>query len=268
MIDSILWELRQRRTAIIWWSIGSIVLTLVILALFPSIRDQAKDFNQVINQLPEGLRGLKTGGAKSVDVADPVQFLNSQLFYATLPILWIILAITRGNSVLGQDEQNHTIELSLSRPISRTKLLIAKLLSMSAELLFVSGATLLAIIFFAPIFEIRVGTLPIIIATIYTSLFCLSFGLVAFACQAAGKKLRKFAVPGAVLLSFGSYIIASLSGLTNWLEIPVKFAPFHYFQPEKILQNETVTGLNLYLLLTFVSSLIVAYIGFKRRDID
>src|SRR5580765_339000 len=133
MIPTLLWELRQRKSAITWWTIGSVVLAVVIVCLYPSIRDQANQLNQVMNQLPPGLRELKTGGSTSVNVADPVQFLNSQLFYATLPILWIILAITRGGAVVGRDEQNHTLELLLARPVSRAAVLTAKALSLLVE---------------------------------------------------------------------------------------------------------------------------------------
>src|SRR6476646_2802285 len=107
MMQILAWELRRRRTALLWWTIGSVVLSVVIMLLYPSIRDQANQLNKVINALPPGLRELKTGGAASVNVADPIAFLNSQLFYATLPIVWILLAITRGSAVLGHDEQNH-----------------------------------------------------------------------------------------------------------------------------------------------------------------
>lgn len=57
MIHVILWELRQRRKAILWWTIGSVLMTLVILALFPSIRDKAADMNALFNQMPKELQG-------------------------------------------------------------------------------------------------------------------------------------------------------------------------------------------------------------------
>jgi hypothetical protein len=109
MIDTILWELRQRRIIILWWTLGSVLVSVLILVLYPPIRDQANQFNQVINQLPQGIRELKTGGSSSINVADPVAFLNSQLFYITLPIVWIILAVTRASGILGRDEQDHTL---------------------------------------------------------------------------------------------------------------------------------------------------------------
>lgn len=268
MIPIIKWELHQRKTAIWWWIVGSVVLSVVILALYPSIRDQANQLNQVINKLPPGLRDLKTGGARSVNVADPVAFLNSQLFYATLPILWIILAITRGSSILGRDEQSHTLELLLARPISRGRLLAGKALSFILEFACVGAATLLAITLLASHFGLHIGSAHLAITTLYTLLFSLSFGFIAFALQAATSLARRVASTAAILISFGGYLLASLSGLTDWLQTPAKFAPYHYFEPLKILHGQAVTGLNIYLAGVFVLALVVSYVGFRHRDIS
>jgi len=262
------WELRQRRYAILWWTLGSVLLTVLIMALYPSIRDKANDLNQVINQLPQGLRELKTGGAESVNVADPIAFLNSQIFYATLPIIWIILAITRGSSILGRDEQNHTLELTLARPVSRGRILLAKALSLITEFVVVGGITLLAIMLFCPLFDLHVDASHVAIATVYTAGFSLSFGLIAFALQAAGNFTRRLASVIAVIIGFGGYLIASLSGLTNWLKVPAKLAPYHYFAPDKILAGQPVHGLNLYLTGVLIFTILVSYFGFRRRDIN
>ncbi|HSX42619.1 MAG TPA: ABC transporter permease subunit [Candidatus Saccharimonadales bacterium] len=268
MIASLLWELRRRRFAILWWTLGSLVLVVAILSLYPSIRDQANQLNKVINQLPQGLRELKTGGSQSVDVADPIAFLNSQLFYASLPILWIILAITRGSAVLGRDEQNKTLEVLLARPISRGRLLLAKGLSLVAEFAVVGGITLLAVVVLNPVFDLHVGTSKLALATLYTAAFSLSFGLIAFALQAASSLTRRAASVVAVFLGFGGYLIASLSGLTDWLKIPAKLAPYHYFAPDKIMHGQAAVGLNMYLAGVLVIMTAVAYIGFRHRDIS
>ncbi len=268
MIATILWELKRRRNAIFWWTLGSVILTVVILALYPSIRDQANDLNKVINSLPQGVRELKTGGASTVDVADPIAFLNSQLFYATLPILWIILAITRGSGALGREEQDHTLELLLARPISRSRLLLAKVSSLVLEFVIVGGATLAAVILLAPVFDLHVGAWALTEATLYTIAFSLSFGLIAFALQAASNITRRAASAIAVLISFGGYLLASLSGLTDWLETPAKLATFHYFAPDKIMHGEMVTGLNIYLIGSLVLCAIISHVGFRRRDIS
>ena len=267
MIPILKWELRRRRGAIFWWTLGSVVLTVVILLLYPSIRDQANQLNKVINELPSGIRQLKSGGASSINVADPIGFLNSQLFYATLPILWIILAITRGSSVLGKDEQNHTLELPLARPVSRGRVLSAKALSLIVEFVCVGGVTLAAIVLLAPLFDLHVGSMHLLLATMYTVLFSLSFGIIAFALQAAGSLARRSAIAIAVIIGFGGYLLSSLSSLTHWLETPAKFAPYHYFTPDTILRGHTAYGLDIYLIGVFVLGTVISYVGFRRRDI-
>lgn len=268
MHNVITWELRRRRTALVWWTIGSIVMTFTIIALFPSIRDKAHDMNQVINQLPPELRGLKTGGASKVDVGDPLEFLNSQLFYATLPMIWIILAITRGAGILGRDEQNRTLELLLARPLARGKLLAAKTAAYALEFLVVGGLTLTALLLLAPLFDIHLAASKLVIATVYTVLFSMSFGYIAFALQAASSLTKRAATAIAVAVGFGGYIIASLSGLTSWLDVPVKFMPYHYFRPADILHGHVPAGLVVYLLGVFVGGSLLAYVGFRRRDIE
>lgn len=268
MKDVIFWELRRRRTTIIWWMIGSVAMTALIIALFPSIRDQAAEMNRVINQLPPELRGLKTGASGIVDVGDPLQFLNSQLYYATLPLIWIILAITRGSSILGREESNRTLEVLLAQPISRTKLLLGKLFSFAIEFAFVGGATLLATIVLAPLVDMHISTARLTTTMLYTLLFCFSFGLIAFSLQAASRLTRRMATAAAVVIGFGGYLLASLSSLTDWLRWPVKFLPYHYFVPLDPLTGKTPRGLIVYLASIFIIAISFAIVGFRRRDIE
>jgi ABC-2 type transport system permease protein len=264
----VLWELKRRRTALVWWTIGSIVMMVTIIALYPSIRDQAAQMNQVINQLPPELRGLKTGGSGTVDVGNPLEFLNSQLLYATMPMIWVILAITRGSNILGREEQTRTLELLLARPVSRTRLLTAKALALLLEFCVVSGITLVLLLCLAPLFDLHVATGPLALATIYTALFSLSFGYIAFALQAASAMTKRAATVAAVALGFGGYILASLSSLTDWLEVPAKFSPWHYFSPLTVLQGHLPHGLMVYLILVFIIGTLVAVAGFRHRDIE
>ena len=268
MKDVILWELRRRRTALFWWTVGSVAMTVMILTIFPSIRDQATQMNELLNRLPPEIRNMKAGGAATVDVSNPLDFLNSQLYYATLPLIWIILAVTRGSSTLGRDESHKTLELLLARPISRTKLLLAKFFSFAAEFLIVGGATLLATLLVAPMVDMDVAASKITAATFYTTLFCMSFGVIAFALQAFSLRTKRMATAIAVTVGFGGYLLASLASLTDWLEWPAKLFPYHYFMPLDVLNGKTPSGLLVYLVGAFGLGLTLAIIGFKHRDIE
>jgi len=268
MIAVILWELRRRRGVLIWWCLGSAILIAGIMSIYPAIHHQADQLNKVFNQLPEGLRQFKTGGATSINLADPMAFLNSQLFYVTLPILWIILALSRGSAVLGREEQSHTLELLLARPLSRSRLLVSKALALILEFVAVGLVALAVIVGLAPSLGLHISTWHLVLATLYTLAFSLSFGLIAFALQASSSLTRRAASAIAILLSFGGYLVASLSSLTHWLINPAKLAPYHYFTPDKVLNGQPVHGLDIYLLGIVVLSVLISYFGFRRRDID
>ncbi len=268
MLEIIKWELERRKVTIFWWTIGSIILTATILTLYPPIRDQAAQMNQVINQLPPELRNLKAGGINKIDVGNPEQFLNSQLFYATLPIIWIILSITRGNSILGKEETDHTLELLLSRPISRIRLLLAKAMSLFFEMLIVGGLTTILVLVLCPIFDLHVANSRLISVSFFTLIFCLSFGYIVFVLNAISQTTRKIATIIGVVASFGGYILSSFSGLTDWLQQLIKIFPFHYFSPLSILNGDVSKGLVLYLVAIYVFGTILAIAGFNRRDIN
>ena len=262
------WELKQRKTAILWWTVSAIAICALILLIYPPLRDQAQQFNKVINQLPQGLRQLKAGATGKVDVANPIDFLNSQLYYITLPILLIILTVTRGSSLLGRDEQDRTLELLLARPISRGKLLAAKAWSGIMETFVVSAVSTVAVIVLAKAINLDVATPKLLVVGLYTWLFCLSFGAIAFALTAAGRFTKRSSTGIAVLASFGGYLITSLGGLNHTVGSFAKFTPYHYFAPEKIMRGQGITGLNVYLIGILVACAIMAYTGFRSRDID
>ena len=264
----IAWELKQRKTAIFWWTLSAVTIVVVILLVYPPLKHQADQFNKVINQLPDGIRQLKAGGTGKVNVADPVDFLNSQLYYITLPILFIILTITRGGALIGRDEQDHTLELLLARPLSRGRLLFGKAMAGILETFFVAAVSTLAVIVFAKAVGMHLATGRLVATGLYTWLFCLSFGAIAFAITAAGRLTKRASTGIAVLISFGSYLVASLGGLNQTLANVAKFLPYHYFEPEKVLKGQHVSGLNVYLIGIFLVTTIVAYNGFRSRDVE
>ena len=267
MIPLIRWELSQRKKAIFWWAFIAVITVALLLAIYPSIRAQAAQLNKIVNSLPNGLRQLKNGDS-DLGISSPVGYLNSQLFYITLPILLIILSVTRGSSLLGREEQSHTLELLLARPIKRSTLLAAKALSGIIEVLIVSVAATVTAVILANAVSMNISDVHLLVTCFYVFVFSLSFGAIAFALTAAGRVTKGASTAIAVAFGFGGYLFAGLSALSHSIEIPAKLFPYHYFAPDKILTGKPVTGLTIYLLGIFVFSSALAYFGFRRRDID
>ena len=267
MISIIIWEIKQRKNYLFWWTLSIVSIIATLLLVYPSIHSQADQLNKVLNQLPAALRDLKTGG-NQVDITSPVGYLNSQLFYATLPFMQIIMAIGLGSSLLARDEQNHTLELLLARPISRGKLLAAKALSGLSLMLIVSVIGAIATVILAKLVNLQIATGYILAASLYTMLFSISFGAIAFTLSAASNSTRRASMGVAVALSFGGYLLASLSGMSHYIETPAKLLPYHYFNPAQILVGHVAVGLNVYLITTAFAAVLISWLGFRRRDIN
>jgi ABC-2 type transport system permease protein len=261
-----LWEIRHRRNYIIGWSIAMAVLMILLLSIYPSIHDQAGKLNSVLNSLPAAVRNLKTGGS-AVDISTPIGYLNSQVYYATLPLFFIVMSIGLGGSLLARDEENHTLELLLARPVSRGRILGAKAFAGIVCVELVALVSMAVILIMAPLVNMHISAAHLCLTTLYSFLFSLSFGAIAYALTAVGTGTHRIAVAVATLLSFGSYIMATLGNLSHYLQTPAKFFPYHYYSPDQLLLGRVTLGLNIYLISCFLICIFAAWLGFRSRDI-
>ncbi|HSX30048.1 MAG TPA: ABC transporter permease subunit [Candidatus Saccharimonadales bacterium] len=259
-------ELWQRRTGIIWWSIGVAALVGMDMLLYSSIKDQAAELDQALKNMPPAIMALFADGA---DFLSPAGFLSGRIYYLLLPLLFSIFAIRLGATLIGSEEKHGTLELILARPVSRTKLLISKFVAGALTLSILGVVALItALVCLKPSGLTGISYSAIAITTLQAVLLASLFGMLAFTLIALGGKARGAASGVAALFAFGSYIIASLESLIDWLHTPALLMPYYYYQPAKILSGAShepkqliaFTGLILMLL-------VVSWFGFRRRDI-
>lgn len=259
-----LWELRRRRNFIIWWSVGVVALIAVLMSIYPSIHQQAAQLDQIMKQLPESVRALRGG---ENDLSSPVGYLNAELFYITLPLLFIIMAVNLGSGLLAKDEQEHTLELILARPASRGTILLAKALSGLTIITLIGIVATLTAVIAAKLVGMDLAPGYIVLASVGTTVFAASFGALAYALSAASIFSRKLGIAIAVIASFGGYLLESLSSLNDVVKSFAQLLPYHYFKPQDLLAGKLDEGLVLYMLGIFVACSIVSFVGFRRRDI-
>lgn len=257
------WELIRRRTSTIWWIVGVVALVALTVLSYGAVKDQASELEQAFGSLSSGASSF----VGTADLFSPEGFLNSNLYYITLPILYIILILNLVSSLLGKEENDTTLELLLSRPISRGKVLAAKATAAMIILGIVGLMATLATIGSAQLIDLDIDMGALVLTNVMTVLFSATFGAISFAMLAASQVTRRFATLTAIILSFGGYIITSLAGLVSWLETPAKFLPYHYFDTEKLLEGTLPLSLVIYIIGTFIIAKLVSYYGFRRRDI-
>lgn len=257
------WTLWQRRWSILWWSLGIGLFIFVNLIFYPTVRDQASQLNQSLEQMPDAARSLFTDTA---DFLSPIGYLSSQIFYLMLPMLLSILTIGMGSSLIAKEENEGTLELLLSRPISRGRLLASKAMAGITVLLIVGLVALIITVIVCAVVNIEVGLGNVALAAFMSMIMALLFGAIALYMTAIGRKGRLASVGVASLIAFGGYIITSLVGLASWLKWPDKFLPYHYYHPGDIL-NGHFSIWNLIGLLVAIGTLgVLSWLAFRSRD--
>jgi ABC-2 type transport system permease protein len=256
-------ELHRRRFYLLWWSLGIIALVALTILAYGSIKDQADELNKSFGHLSSGISSF----VGTSDMFSPVGYLNSQLFFITLPILFIILSVTLTGNLVSKEESRGTLELLLARPIGRSHLLAAKALAGALIVAILGAVTAVCTILSSLAVDIGISSGYLLLATMWMVLFAGAFGAVAFMLYAASRATRRLAAAVAILLSFGGYILSSLGGLVHGLAWTGKLLPYHYYNPGEILTGHVATGLMIYVAAMYVVCLTVAFIGFRHRDI-
>lgn len=258
------WTLRQRKWSTFWWALGIAALITLTLIFYPSIKNQTSQLDQSFNQIPQSAKSLITD---TPDLFSPVGYLSSQLFYLMLPMLFSILAIGLGNSLISREENDGTLELLLARPVSRGKLVFNKALAGLVILAIIGAAALAVTVGVCKLVGINVGIANIAIATIYSVSLAGLFGAVAFFVASLGRTGRLASIGAAALIALLGYIISSLDTVVSWLKWPSKFFPFHYYQPGEILYGHHSWWPLVFFGLITLLLVVLSWLAFRRRDI-
>ena len=74
------------------WSVGIVSLITLTLGFYPSFRDQADDFNEMIEKMPEGIKSL-IGMGGGVEPLSPIGYLSHEIFAFVLPSILMLSLI-------------------------------------------------------------------------------------------------------------------------------------------------------------------------------
>jgi ABC-type transport system involved in multi-copper enzyme maturation permease subunit len=108
------------------WSIIGVGILVGLMALYVINMLNSMDFSQLeeyINSLPDSLIALLGG---ELDITNPYSFTSSYIY----SFMWLycgIFLVYMASSLIPQDVENHTIDLTLSKPVSREEYLIGKI---------------------------------------------------------------------------------------------------------------------------------------------
>jgi len=252
-----LWE---RRRAVLWWSVGVVALVGVTVLFYPSVRDSAADFQDMLDQLPEAVRTLFVGNI--TDLSSPIGYLNSQIFATNGPILLLILAIGRGSRAIAGEEQEHTLDLLLSTPVSRRRVVVQKFGALVVEVVILGAVLWGATAASAPAVGLDVPLTDLAAATLHMVLFAIGFGAIALSAGCATGR-RAAAIGVGSVVAVAAFLLNSLAPLSASTEPLQRVSPlYHATGTSPLLNGADVGG------LAVLAGIAVVALGLAVRSFD
>lgn len=214
-------DLRLRRRSMIGYTVGMASYAFIIVALYPSFRDDAS-----LNKLTENGNTVAALFGATGPLTSAAGWLNSNLYANFVPLIVLLLAIGYGAaSIAGQDE-DRTLGLVATLPLSRRRLVAEKFATLCLLAIPVALATMLCVLV-GPVFQLHISIGNLIGATVGVVLLAIDFGALAMLIGAATGS-RGTAVGITSAIAAAAYIISSLAPVVHWLH-PIRFAsPFFY----------------------------------------
>lgn len=118
----------ERRRSLIGYSIGIAALMVMMVAVYPSIRDTGAELDAYAESMPESLRDAF--GLAADSIASPSGYLMSQLYSNMFPLVLLVLAIALAAWSIAGSESEGTLEMLLANPVSRVSAAVGRVAGM------------------------------------------------------------------------------------------------------------------------------------------
>lgn len=235
-----------------------------IASLYPSIQEAAKDLEGYMEKLPDALTAMFM--AEGASITSPAGYLSAELFTFMVPTMLLIFAIGFGAGAIAGEEEAGTLDLLLSNPLPRWRIVTEKFFAMVVGMSLINLISWLSLVVGARLFDMDIGIGQLAAATVSSALLGLSFGAIALAASCAtGKKSLAIAI--SVSIAAGSYLLNIMAKIVESLEQYEKLSLFYYnLNAEPLVKGLKVGDVAVFVGLTLIL-LSVGIALFQRRDL-
>jgi len=251
----------EERRALLGWVGGLAALAVVMLAIYPTVRD-----NQQISKLIEAYpKALRTMFGIS-DYTSGAGYLRAEVFSLMAPLLIVVFAILWGGDVIAGEEERRTIDLLLANPVSRRRILLEKWAAVMLGITIATWGLGLLIGLGAPVVGLHVAWSSLASVVVATMLLGMLYATLALAVGAATGR-RGLARGVVTLLAVAAYLVSSLAELVRWLRPIRPLSPWYHALGVDPLGSGFLPGHLLVLVAAILVTIVGAAVAFERRDL-
>ena len=236
---------------------GMILVILMVGALFPSVGDSIGKLD-----VPEGVAEL-LGGA---DYGTLLGWMRSEIGAVYGPLVIAAVAIVSAvGSTAGEEEQG-ILGLTLSHPIERSHLILAKAAAVLAMVLVIAAGTFAGLVAGVALGGGGVSTGHLGALSLHLALFGCAIGALALALAAVTGR-RTLASGGAAGFAILAFLVNGFAPLVDGISWLKYLSPFYYYAGNDPIGHGVDAAHLAVLLAASVVLTVIAVVGFTRRDL-
>ncbi len=260
--------IRDKYKAFIAYSVSTIALMEMYVALFPSIKQQSTQIDQMMRSFPPELFSAMNIDASSLSFSTLESYMSTEYMSFLWPILAIIFAISIAHYISINEVDRGTIETLASLPTSRIRIFVERYFAGLLLLAAFTAISLLGIIPLAGIHEINYVLANYLTAAGGSFLFAWAiYSLAILISVLFSEKGKASMVTGGIVTLM--YVLSIIASLKDSLKNLQYFSFFHYFNGTDLLAKNTVPGYMVIALGGFaIIASIVALMIFRKRDLS
>jgi ABC-2 type transport system permease protein len=256
--------LHDLRRSFAWWSVGLVGLVAMMVAVYPTVRDNPS-LNRLVQDYPEALKAFIAFGG-SLDYVSGAGYLGSELFSFMIPLLFLVAAIGNGAGSLAGEEERGTLEFLLAQPVTRTRVATQKLAAMVVEVAALGLVLWLSLWVGARATTMGISAARLGAAVVSAGVLALVFGSIAFLVGAATGR-RTLAIGLATAGAVAAYLVNSLATLVHGLRPLQRVSPFYHYTVGDPLRHGIAVGHLLLLCSVAIAAAGLGLLAFARRDV-
>jgi ABC-2 type transport system permease protein len=199
------------------------------------------------------------------NIGTPAGFLGVEMFSIMVPVMFVVISIGYGSGALASEIESGSIELLLSRNLSRTKLISSKILNLILMnfvlVLFSWAGVALSTLFF----DFNISLTDTFMALMSGFLLSLTFGALAMLISVITK--RKDLSLGVTTGVFTiMYVWSSMANVIEKIQKLDFLSAFKFYDASRLLEGNYIFGGSIVLIILSLVIFGVSIVIFNQED--
>jgi ABC-2 type transport system permease protein len=258
-------ELKSHRKSLIFWSIGVFLMVVSGMSKYAGLSSSGQSLTAVFEEMPKSMQAVM--GIGTLDMSKASGFYGMLFIY--LVLMATIHAAMLGATIISKEERDKTSEFLFVKPVSRTKIITAKLLAVFTNIVIFNLVTFISSIIIVGQYsdgETVNGDIAITMAGMF--ILQLVFMVIGSAISSIKKRSKTAGslATGILLLTF---LLSIAIDLNESIESLRYFSPFKYYEAKNMMYGGGLDGVYVVLSLILIVALsYITYLFYKKRDLN